>query len=170
MRLKRKRRTRQHVIADLGVNHVERQALLCGFSVERMQSDYGIDLAVFTYDRRGRVENGCLFVQVKATERAKWVRQGTLLPFKVDGRDLVRWLGEVLPVALIVFDVVANRAYSLYLQKYFAQRVATRMPKTKVSRVVHFTRRDRLTPETMRELARRRDSVLARLAPGIHHG
>ena len=69
LRSRRKRRTRQHVIADLGVNHVERQALLCGFSVERMRTDYGIDLAVFTYDRQGRAENGCLFLQVKATER-----------------------------------------------------------------------------------------------------
>jgi hypothetical protein len=40
----RKRRTREHVIADLSVNHVERQALLCGFSVERIRVDYGIDL------------------------------------------------------------------------------------------------------------------------------
>ena len=163
----RKRRTRQHVIADLGVNHVERQALLCGFSVERMRSDYGIDLAVFTYDGQGRAENGCLFLQVKATEHAKWIKRGTLLPFRVDGRDLARWLAEVLPVALIVFDVVANRAYSLYLQQYFAQHGAAR---TSNAKVVYFTRRDRLTPGAMRQLARRRDSLLARLAPAIHHG
>jgi len=168
-RSRRKRRTRQHVIADLGVNHVERQALLCGFSVERMHSDYGIDLVVFTYDRQGRAENGCLFLQVKATERAKWIRRGTLLPFRVDGRDLTRWLGEVLPVALIVFDVVAHRAYSLYLQQYFAQH-ATRTSTARVSMVVHFTRRHRLTPGAMRELAHQRDSVLARLAPAIQHG
>jgi hypothetical protein len=91
----RKRRTRRHVIADLGVNHVERQALRCGFSVERMRSDYGIDLAVFPYDRHGRVENGCLPLQVKATEHAKWIKPGTLLPFRVDGRDLARWLAEL---------------------------------------------------------------------------
>lgn len=164
---RRKRRTRQHVIADLGVNHVERQALLCGFSVERMRSDYGIDLAVFTYDQDGRAENGCLLLQVKATEHAKWIQRGTLLPFRVDGRDLARWLAELLPVALIVFDVVANRAYSLYLQQYFARHGAVRTSK---ANVVHFRRRDRLTPGAMRELARQRDSVLARLAPDIHHG
>ena len=37
----RKRRTREHVIADLAVNHVERQALLCGFTIERVVHDYG---------------------------------------------------------------------------------------------------------------------------------
>jgi hypothetical protein len=32
---RKKRRTREHVIADLSANHVERHALLCGYSVER---------------------------------------------------------------------------------------------------------------------------------------
>jgi hypothetical protein len=31
----RKRRTREHVIADLSVNHVERLVLRCGWTVER---------------------------------------------------------------------------------------------------------------------------------------
>ena len=33
----RKRRTREHVLADLSANHVEKQALLCGFAVERLR-------------------------------------------------------------------------------------------------------------------------------------
>jgi hypothetical protein len=35
-----KTRTREHVLADLSINHVERQVLLCGFSVDRVQHDY----------------------------------------------------------------------------------------------------------------------------------
>jgi hypothetical protein len=38
-KLPRKRRTREHVIADLSVNHVERFALLCGFVSEHMRYD-----------------------------------------------------------------------------------------------------------------------------------
>ncbi len=38
-----KRRTREHVIADLSTNHVERHALLCGLSVERRVHDCGAD-------------------------------------------------------------------------------------------------------------------------------
>ena len=34
--LARKRRTREHIIADLSVNYVERQALLCGHTIERV--------------------------------------------------------------------------------------------------------------------------------------
>jgi hypothetical protein len=54
------------VLADMAVNYVERFALLCGYSVERVRGDYGIDLLVFTYDSRGFVENGPIPVQVKA--------------------------------------------------------------------------------------------------------
>ncbi len=55
---RKKRRTREHVIADLSANHVERHALLCGFSVERVTHDYGIDLWIATYNRAGEIENG----------------------------------------------------------------------------------------------------------------
>ena len=51
----RKRRTRNHVLADLSVNHVEKQALLCGFSVERVEHDYGVDCVIYTYDSAGNV-------------------------------------------------------------------------------------------------------------------
>jgi hypothetical protein len=63
-----KRRTREHVIADLAVNHVERQALLCGHTVERVRSDYGVDLLLFTFDASGEMEDGYIPIQVKATE------------------------------------------------------------------------------------------------------
>src|SRR5438105_586468 len=36
----RKRRTREHVIADLSVNHVERFVLRCGWTTERTRHDY----------------------------------------------------------------------------------------------------------------------------------
>jgi hypothetical protein len=41
----RKQRTREHIIADLGVNHVERQILYTGFTVNRysQSNDYGHD-------------------------------------------------------------------------------------------------------------------------------
>lgn len=53
----RKRRTRQHVIADLSVNHVERFILRCGWAAQRMSPDYGIDLYMETYGENGEFEN-----------------------------------------------------------------------------------------------------------------
>jgi hypothetical protein len=57
---RRKVRTREHIIADLAINHVERQVLLCGYSVERIEHDYGIDLVTFHLhsDRRDRKRPG----------------------------------------------------------------------------------------------------------------
>lgn len=43
----RKKRTREHVLADLSANHVERVALSCGYAVDRVWNDYGLDLALF---------------------------------------------------------------------------------------------------------------------------
>ena len=60
MNIQRKRRTREHVIADLSVNHVERVVLRCGWTVERTRHDYGLDLYLETYNIDGEVENGCV--------------------------------------------------------------------------------------------------------------
>jgi hypothetical protein len=45
----RKRRTREHVIADLSVHHVEGFILEEGHTAQRLDSDYGYDLVLFTY-------------------------------------------------------------------------------------------------------------------------
>ncbi len=67
----RKRRTREHMIADLSANHVERYALRCGFTVERIVHDYGIDLTLSTYSASGEIENGLVYIQLKATDRLR---------------------------------------------------------------------------------------------------
>src|SRR5262245_34338564 len=63
----RKRRTREHVIADRSVHHVEGFVLRCGWTVERTRHDYGIDLFRETYHVDGEVENGWVSFQLKAT-------------------------------------------------------------------------------------------------------
>ena len=64
-----KLRTRAHVLADVSINYVERQVLLCGFSVDRVQHDYGYDLTMTTYQDTGEIEPGAVYIQVKATDR-----------------------------------------------------------------------------------------------------
>lgn len=44
----RKKRPREHIIAGLSVNYVERYVFLRGYSVERIEYDYGYDLIIFT--------------------------------------------------------------------------------------------------------------------------
>jgi hypothetical protein len=72
----RKRRTREYMIADLSVNHVERFVLRCGWTVERTRYDYGIDLNMVTYNADGEVENDSVSFQVKATDSLKRLAGG----------------------------------------------------------------------------------------------
>ncbi|MCI0459966.1 MAG: DUF4365 domain-containing protein [Gemmataceae bacterium] len=78
----RKRRTREHVIADLSVNHVERLVLRCGWTAERSRHDYGIDLFVETYSAEGEVQNGRILLQLKATDSLKRSADGTIQRFR----------------------------------------------------------------------------------------
>jgi Domain of unknown function (DUF4365) len=102
MRLKQ--RTRQYIIADLSINHIERQALLCGYAVERVQYDYGYDLAIWTYTESGEIEAGQCLVQVKATDSINFLADQTRITFRLDRRDLNLWLGDFLPVFLILYS------------------------------------------------------------------
>ncbi|MEN8217477.1 MAG: hypothetical protein ABFS56_14135 [Pseudomonadota bacterium] len=43
---KRKRRTREHIIAALSTNHIEYFALKAGFSIEKLEVDY---VRLYTY-------------------------------------------------------------------------------------------------------------------------
>jgi hypothetical protein len=97
----RKLRTREHVLADLGVNYVEKQALLCSFSAQQVQPDYGIDMMVQTFNRYGEVETGWLLFQVKATDRIKIVDGGQALWCRLQRAHLRHWLRESHPVYLL---------------------------------------------------------------------
>jgi hypothetical protein len=66
-----KLRTREHVIADLAVNHAERQGLMCGYSLERILHDYGLDLVMFTYNVNGEMDDGEILLQVKGHRAGK---------------------------------------------------------------------------------------------------
>lgn len=155
----RKRRTREHVIADLAVHHVEGIALELGWSVERILHDYGYDLSVFTYDPEGYAEAGALLMQLKATENLESQANEDFLSWTLDVRDVRLWREEVMPVVLIVYDVVAKGAYWLYIQEAFAERdslenhlyIRCRIP-----------RRQRLTQEILAELRLRKQAILAR--------
>jgi hypothetical protein len=70
-RAARKKRTREHLIADLSVHHVEGHILRCGFTAERVVHDYGADLYMTTYAASGEVENDFVLFQLKATDRPK---------------------------------------------------------------------------------------------------
>jgi hypothetical protein len=93
-----KQRTREHIIADLGVNHVERVALRCGYAVQRLSPDYGLDLQILTFDEHGFLEEGVLWMQLKASDHVKMSRGGTSALVRVERRDVLSCLGSGRPI------------------------------------------------------------------------
>jgi hypothetical protein len=149
-----KRRTRAHVLADLSVNYVERQALLCGYSVERIVHDYGIDLLLSTYDQRGVTQPGWVEIQIKATTSPRLVARGSALACSLDSRDLLHWLNEPLPVILVVYDGRADRAHWVHVQAYFSRPDAVRPSRARRTVTVHLPIDNVLDPAAMRQFAR----------------
>ena len=116
----RKRRTREHVLADMSANYVEKQGLLCGFAIERVRLDYGIDSTVQTFNRHGEVESSRILFQLKATDRIKLSSDGGMIRCRIERADLAHWLDEPTPVVLVLYDGKADLGYWLYVQRHFA--------------------------------------------------
>ena len=163
-----KLRTREHVVADLAVNHVERQVLLCGYSVEKIVHDYGLDLILFTYNSEGELEDGSIFLQVKGSDNLEILRSTQDVAFRVTRADLQTWLHRTMPVILILIDMQADVGYWLYVQQYFSQlsgfdlfaagnTVTVRIPRTQV-----------LDTNGVRQFAGFRDKVLGQIG-SVHH-
>jgi len=110
-------RTRAHVIADLSVNYVERFVIQEGHSCERFEKDYGYDLQIFTFEN-GAFENGYVYLQIKATDDLKLVKEDSAIAFPADRADINLWNGETYPVILVVWDAKTEIGYWLYIQPY----------------------------------------------------
>ena len=116
----RKRRTRQHIIEDLGFNHVERQVLLAGYTLNRFnQNDYGYDGLITTFSETGEIENFHLVFQLKSTDFIQLSVINQSFVFDLSKRDLELWLYNPTPVLLILFDAQKEIAYYIDLQAYF---------------------------------------------------
>jgi hypothetical protein len=150
----RKLRTREHVLADLSVNYVEKQALLCAFSALRVQPDYGIDLMVQTFNRHGEVETGWLLFQLKATDRIKGVGRGQALSCRVERAHLRHWLRESHPVILALYDGRADLAYWLLVSRYFEELAGFDLARCGERLSVSIPRGNVLDREAVKKLAR----------------
>ena len=167
-RWKRKRRTREHVVADLSVNHVERIILHCGHTAERFWHDYGFDLLLYTYDKHGEYENGDVRLQVKATDRLKRSAGGHAISCRIEGAHLRHWLREPMPVILIVYDANQDEAYWLYVQRHFEEHNRLRIGAAAVTMTVRIPVKNVLNEEAIRQFAGFRNSILIQARGVIH--
>jgi len=165
----RKRRTRIHIIADLSANHVERQALLCGYSVERIVHDYGVDVVLYAYTEQGEIEAETVKIQLKATDTLPVLKDGNTIAFTVARSDLEFWLGEWLPVILIVFDAQEEAAYWEYIQAYFQRVIGFNLALIGETTTIHLNRANRVDANAMRLFARYKEEVLRQRPEVIHY-
>jgi hypothetical protein len=160
---KKKRRTREHVIADLSVNHVERQALLAGFAVQRIVRDYGIDLFIATYNSSGEVENGEIRIQLKATDKPNWSRNHEAIAVRIGQGDFRHWLLEPMPVILAIYDAPNDVAYWLYIQAFFEKEGSVDFDTAGATMTVRVPHVNVLTPSAVRQFAVYRNSILTQM-------
>jgi Domain of unknown function (DUF4365) len=118
----RKRRTREHVIADMSFHHLGYLVVQSGFTFEANKADYGYDGAIFTFDNDGRIENSYMFVQLKATDKIRLSSDRKRVLFRVSKKDISLWQDEIVPVYLVVFDAKRERAYWAYFQRYIERK------------------------------------------------
>jgi hypothetical protein len=164
----RKRRTRAHIIADLSFHHVAYQIAKCGFSIEAIRSDYGYDLSIFTYDARGEIENGNIFVQLKATDHIEKYKKKAEFSFRISKKDLDLWQREPFPVYLILFDTVSETAYWLYLQEYLQRNGITTAKMKRNSLGVPFNAAQIVDKKSVRTWRANKAKVLAKIG-SIRH-
>ena len=169
LRLPRKRRTRNHVIADQSMNFVERFIYVAGFTAERVVSDYGFDLTMNTFDADGFVEPGRVVFQMKASDRWAESRAGDSLLVPIDVADYNLWVREPFPVFLVLYDAPARRAYWLYVQHYFEHN-PSRRPRPSAATVRMFVPKSNKIGVRFVAYARRcKETVLGQSRTLVHH-
>jgi len=158
-----KMRTREHVLADLGINYVERQVLLFGCSVQRIYSDYGYDLIMSSFNANGEIEAGIVFFQVKATDNLQLLGDGKTVSWVVSRRDLLLWVSEAFPVILVVYDGRRDRAFWLHVQAYFADHPSADLFLAGQTISVHLPVTNRLNRRSVQRIVQRKNATQARL-------
>lgn len=119
----RKQRTRQHIIEDLGFNHVERQILYAGHIIQRYtQNDYGYDGMVYTFKVNGEISTFTFHMQLKSSDQLKLSKKDESVSFDLSRRDLELWLKSTMALMLILYDAQSEVAYFTDLQAYFKEK------------------------------------------------
>jgi len=165
----RKIRTREHIIADLSVNHIEYYAIKCGFSVERIASDYGYDLQIYTYDENGEFENGTIYVQLKATDFIeKHKRKEGGFAISIEKAHLECWSGEPMPVMLVLYDVKSEIAYRVYVQAFLNSN-SIDMKSGKKTHVIRFSPDDVVNESDMKKWRIYKNNILSQMDRKVVH-
>ena len=118
---KRKRRPREHVIAEMGVNFLERQVLRRGHQLRHVpEPEYGTDALMLHFSPESReIENGQVEFQVKSTDRLNFSDNGQTVACTVEFAHVHYWYWEIAhPFILVLYDAKKHRTFWIDIQDY----------------------------------------------------
>lgn len=163
-------RTREHYIDAVNRNYVEGIIVQQGHAADEPRPDYGYDIVVTTFDykgdvnyRRGEVENGFIFIQLKATDNLHLIKNGTIVSYNIERKHAIYWHGESNPVYLVVYSVAEKVAYWLHMQPYLWADTFKMPPDTQEKFAVHLPRTQVLSAATVDEFRKTKQDILARI-------
>jgi hypothetical protein len=159
---RRPRRTRQHIIASLSRNYVERCILERGHTADRRSDDYGYDLFVETFDKHGHPENGAIHIQLKSTDRLEKLKRGDAIVIDLDMRHYHLWTNEPMPVFLILYDAQEKKAYWVHIQDYFASDLSRRPKRVAKSPRIYIPFANEFTEDTVDTMRTRKGEILSK--------
>ena len=149
------------MVASLSVNHLERFVYKCRYTGERLEHDYGIDLQVQTFDRRGYVENGYISFQLKATDRSFAATAAPKISITV--ADLNHWLKEGYPVILVLYEAKRDNAFWVHIQDYYKARAKPMGLTTTIT----FDRKNMITESAVREFRKRKNRIQKKIEKAV---
>ena len=155
---KRKTRPRAHVLAEMGVNFLERQVLRRGHQLKRVsEPEYGTDALMLHFSPETReIENGWVEFQVKATDHVRLTNDGSSVSCVVDIAHVHYWQWQVAhPFILILYDAPKHRAYWIDIQIY----IESHPPADQQSLTIHIPTENKVT---VRAIDRFRELSLTR--------
>ncbi len=118
--MKRKLRTRQHIIEDLSFNHIEKHILTAGFTMYRItNNDYGYDGYIQHFKPSGEIESSLVHFQLKSTDNIQYSKSKKAFTFDLSIRDLELWLSDDRKMLLVLYDAKNDMAYYIDLQSCF---------------------------------------------------
>ncbi len=162
-KIKRKRRTRKHIIEDLSRNYVERYVLLCGYVLERHIHDYGIDCQMFTYNTRGEVKNGYVLFQLKASDKPRYINGRDKISVTLSYADLSYWLDEIHPVIIVLYDAMIGKAYWVHIQHYHKNVEDLSPPEGRKTKNIHVSTKNEIDKIAVRQFSKLNEKLYRQL-------
>jgi uncharacterized protein DUF4365 len=107
-------------------------------------------------------------MQVKANDKLRIDSRRATFAFRIERSHLVSWLMQPMPMILVVYDAVNEKAYWLYIQKSFGKATGFNLFAAGKTVTVQIPTANLLDPAAVRQFAGFRDRILKQMGELIH--